>query len=158
MSENPNLGFNQFPAQKKSKVNKWIKIGVPVLVLVILVAVLAGVFGSRAAKKQDSARAAASDSAAASSEANAQSSIRAELGRFATATDEYFLPVYPSTVSTHLKAVLRCASHSMVHLGFGKEACLWRDAEPAWDAFRLCLGSYGFRPLTSSLDQLRCLW
>src|SRR5258708_5429369 len=103
MSENPNIGFNQYPTQKKSKVNKWIKIGVPVLVLVVLVAILAGVFGSRAAKKQDSAHAADSDSAAASSEASAQSSIRSELGRFATATDEYFLPVYPSTVSTPLR-------------------------------------------------------
>lgn len=101
MSEKPDLGFKQYPAQNKSKVNKWIKIGVPVLILVVLVAVLAGVFGSRAAKKQDSNLAANSD-AAATSEANAQSSILAELGRFATATDEYFLPVYPSTVSAPL--------------------------------------------------------
>jgi len=99
MSEKPDPGFNQYPAQKKAKVNKWIKIGVPVLILVVIVAVLAGVFGSRAAKKQDSTRTAVNSDAAASSEANAQSSIRAELGRFATATDEYFLPVYPSTVS-----------------------------------------------------------
>jgi type II secretory pathway pseudopilin PulG len=112
MSEKPHLGFSQYPTQKKSKVNKWIKIGVPVFILVVIVAVLAGVFGSRAAKKQDSNRTANSD-AAASSEANAQSSIRAELGRFATATDEYFLPVYPSTVSTHLKAVLHHTSHHM---------------------------------------------
>lgn len=103
MSEKPDLGFSQYPTQKKSKVNKWIKIGVPVLILVVIVAVLAGVFGTRAAKKQDSTLAANSD-AAASSEANAQSSIRQELGRFATATDEYFLPVYPSTVSAHLHA------------------------------------------------------
>ena len=105
MSEKPDLGFKQYPTEKKSKVNKWIKIGVPVLILVVLVAVLAGVFGSRAAKKQDSNRTANSDSAA-TSEANAQSSIRAELGRFATATDEYFLPVYPSTVSAHLHTSL----------------------------------------------------
>jgi len=98
MSEKSDLGFNQYTTQKKSKVNKWIKIGVPVFILVVIVAVLAGVFGSRAANKQDSTRAASQD-AAASSEANAQSSIRAELGRFATATDEYFQPVYPSTVS-----------------------------------------------------------
>lgn len=108
MSEKPDPGFSQYPTQKKSKVNKWIKIGVPVLILVIIVAVLAGVFGSRAAKKQDSTLTANSNSdAAASSEANAQSSIRSELGRFATATDEYFLPVYPSTVCAHLQAVPR---------------------------------------------------
>jgi hypothetical protein len=111
MSGNPNQGFNQYPTQKKSKVNKWIKIGVPVLILVVIVAVLAGVFGSRAAKKQDSSRTA---EAAASSEAIAQSSIRAELGRFATATDEYFLPVYPSTVSPHLTAMLYHPSCSLV--------------------------------------------
>jgi flagellar basal body-associated protein FliL len=107
MSEKSDLGFNQYPAQKKSKVSKWIKIGVPVFILVVIVAVLAGVFGSRAAKKQDSTHTAES---AASSEASAQSSIRAELGRFATATDDYFLPVYPSTVSPHLYTMLhRCS-------------------------------------------------
>lgn len=109
MSKNPDLGFNQYPAQQKSKVNKWIKIGVPVVILVVIAAVLAGVFGSRAAKKQAANRAADSD-AAASSVASAQSSIRAALGRFATATDEYFLPVYPSTVSVHLDAALHRAS------------------------------------------------
>jgi len=113
MSEKPDAGFNQYPTQKKSKVNKWIKIGIPILILVVIVAVLAGVFGSRAAKKQDSTLTANSD-AAASSEANAQSSIRAELGRFATATDEYFLPVYPSTVSAHPQALLHRTSYVTV--------------------------------------------
>ena len=117
MSEKPGLGFNQYPTQTKSKVNKWIKIGVPVLVLVVLVAVLAGVFGSRAAQKQNSSHAADSNSAAASSEAIAQSSIRAELGRFATATDEYFLPVYPSTVRPRLDAVPHRTSPYIVRPG-----------------------------------------
>lgn len=139
MSEKPDVGFNQYPTQKKSKVNKWIKIGVPVLLLVVLVAVLAGVFGSRAAKKQDSTLTANSD-AAASSEANAQSSIRSELGRFATATDEYFLPVYPSTVSAHLQAVpgWHFTRHGpLLASGLGTRF----DCVP---------GSYEMRPLTSS--------
>jgi hypothetical protein len=140
MSEKPDLGFNQYPTQKKSKVNKWIKIGVPVLILVIIVAVLAGVFGSRAAKKQDSTLSANSD-AAASSEANAQSSIRAELGRFATATDEYFLPVYPSTVSAHLQALLHYTSHVIVRS--------WqRPLVQPGTRFACVPGSYEMRPLT----------
>ncbi len=123
MSEKPDLGFKQYPTQNKSKVNKWIKIGVPVLILVVLVAVLAGVFGSRAAKKQDSNLAANSD-AAATSEANAQSSIRAELGRFATATDEYFLPVYPSTVSAHLSHVMVRSWQKLLDLPKTRFACV----------------------------------
>ena len=133
VSENPDLGFNLYPAQKKSKVNKWIKIGVPVLILVIIIAVLAGIFGSRAAQKKNSQNAAES---AASSEANAQSSIRAALGRFATATDDYFLPVYPSTVCAHLETMLHCASHP---------GPFWqRGAGPVQDACRV--DKYKIRP------------
>lgn len=78
------------PTSKKG-VSKWIKIGVPVALLIIIAAVLGGVLGSRHHSSSASAA-----SAAASSAASAQKAI----GVYATATNsEYMMPIYPSTVS-----------------------------------------------------------
>lgn len=81
------------PTPKKG-VSKWIKIGLPVALLVVIAAVLGGVLGSR--HHSSATASSASSSAAASSAASAQKAI----GIFATSTNsEYMMPVYPSTVS-----------------------------------------------------------
>lgn len=80
------------PQASKKGVSKWIKIGVPVLVLVIAGAVVGGILGSRSSKSSSSANSAA---AAASSAVSAKN----EIGIFPTATDsEFMMPIYPATV------------------------------------------------------------
>jgi hypothetical protein len=86
------------PHPAKKPISNWIKIGVPVLILVIIGAVVGGVLGSRnnSSSNNNSAASSASGDAAASSAA----SIKLDIGRFATATDsEYMIPIYPATVS-----------------------------------------------------------
>ncbi|KAJ6607509.1 heparinase II/III family protein [Mycena sp. CBHHK59/15] len=85
---------NQDPQEKTSK---WVKIGIPVAVLVIAAAaVVAGIVATRH-KKSSSA---VSSSAAAAASASSASAKLAE-GIFATATNnEYMIPVYPSATNT----------------------------------------------------------
>lgn len=82
------------PPVKKGGVSNWIKIGVPVLIVVIVGAVLGGVLGSRKANN------ASSSSSAGQADASSAVSIKNEIGRYATATNSlYLVPLYPSTVS-----------------------------------------------------------
>ncbi|KAJ7180651.1 chondroitin AC/alginate lyase [Mycena filopes] len=84
------------PAKPQKATSKWIKIGIPVAVLVIAGAVVGGILGSR---NHSSTSAAASSSAAADSQASAK---LAE-GVLATATNSlYMIPIYPSTTNTAL--------------------------------------------------------
>ena len=94
---NESSGFiTPLPAKKRT--SNWIKIGVPVLILVIIGAVVGGVVGSRSKSKSTSAASSLGGDAAASSAA----SIKLDIGRFATATNsEFMMPIYPSTVSNH---------------------------------------------------------
>lgn len=86
------------PAPVKKRNNNCIKFGLPILALIIIGAVLGGVLGSRAAKKNTLA-ASSSGAAAASSIASA----KLEAGVFPTATSEpYLMPEYPSTTNTAL--------------------------------------------------------
>lgn len=86
------------PAIKKKGLSPWVKIGVPVLLLVIAGAVVGGVIGSRSHNKNVST---ASSSGGNSNPAAASSAVSAKnaIGIFPTSTDSYELPVYPSTVS-----------------------------------------------------------
>lgn len=90
------------PHPTKKRTSNWIKIGVPVLILVIIGAVVGGVLGSRSKSKSDSSNGPggiSSGDAAATSAASA----KLEIGRFATATDsDFMMPVYPSTVRRSL--------------------------------------------------------
>lgn len=101
-ANNESTGYITAPAAgaKKGGVSKWIKIGVPVLILVIIGAVLGGVLGSRHHNSSSAASSSASGpsaSAAASSAASAQKAV----GMFATATNSEFMkPVYPSTTNS----------------------------------------------------------
>jgi len=83
----------------KKGISKWIKIGVPVFVLVIAAVVLGAVFGTRKSNTSSAQTNGGNsgDAAAASSAA----SIKIAVGRFATATNsEFMVPIYPSTVSS----------------------------------------------------------
>ncbi|KAI0079636.1 hypothetical protein K474DRAFT_1658995 [Panus rudis PR-1116 ss-1] len=90
------------PMPVKKRTSNWLKIGVPVLIVVIVAAVLGGVLGSRAHNKDSSSSASGADSvptdeAAASSAAAVKNSV----GVFPTATNSlYLLPIYPSTTNT----------------------------------------------------------
>jgi hypothetical protein len=80
------------PQPAKKGANKWIKIGIPVLILAIIAAVVGGIVGSHEHKSSTSGSSAAAASAAASA--------KQELGVFATATNSFYMvPIYPSTVS-----------------------------------------------------------
>lgn len=81
------------PAKKGT--SKWIKFGIPLALVVIAGAVVGGIFGSRSSKDGSS-----SSTTGGSSSPSAVVSAKNAVGRFATATDtDYFMPVYPSTVS-----------------------------------------------------------
>lgn len=82
------------PARPAKNTSKWLKIGIPVAVLVIAGAVVGGILGSR--------KSSASSSASSSAAAAAASSKLAE-GIFATGTNSlYQIPVYPATTNTAL--------------------------------------------------------
>ncbi|RDB28830.1 hypothetical protein Hypma_015698 [Hypsizygus marmoreus] len=95
---NESSGFiTPHPAKKRT--SNWIKIGVPVLILVIVGAVVGGVLGSRSSKSDNKGTTAASSSSEAA--ASSAASVKLEIGRFATATNSaYMMPVYPSTTNT----------------------------------------------------------
>ncbi|KZP04495.1 hypothetical protein FIBSPDRAFT_843895, partial [Athelia psychrophila] len=99
--QNDSTGFITAPAgAKKGGVSKWIKIGVPVLILVIVGAVLGGVLGSRHHNSNSSTSSSASASSASAAASSAASAGNA-LGVFATATNsEFMMPIYPSTTNT----------------------------------------------------------
>ncbi|KAG6862450.1 hypothetical protein C0995_011890 [Termitomyces sp. Mi166 len=86
------------PHPVKKRTSNWLKIGVPVLIVVIIGAVLGGVLGSRASKTNGESSNSSSKSEAAASSA---ASVKLEVGRFATATNsEFMMPIYPSTTNT----------------------------------------------------------
>ncbi|KAJ7102093.1 heparinase II/III family protein [Mycena belliarum] len=75
------------PQRRKKQTSNWIKIGIPVLVLLIAGGVVGAILATR--KKGTS------------SSASVASGGKTEAGRFATATNsEYMIPIYPSTTNT----------------------------------------------------------
>lgn len=87
----------------KRRTNKWIKFGVPVLVIVIIGAVVGGVVGSRSKNNKTASSGSKADSSPdspdASAAASSAASVKLAMGRFATATNsEFMVPIYPSTV------------------------------------------------------------
>ena len=95
------------PATPKKPVNKWIKIGIPIGILVIAGAVVAGVLASRHHSHNSSSSNSSSGSPAAASSAL---SAKNAVGIFPTGTDsEFMVPLYPSTVSfTTFEIYFRC--------------------------------------------------
>ncbi|KAI0778382.1 chondroitin AC/alginate lyase [Trametes elegans] len=90
-------------SRPKTRSRKWLWIGVPVAIAVILAAVLGGVLGSRAHKDNSSTSSAAAAGSSPTGEAAASqaASIKEQVGIYATATNsQYLLPLYPSTTNT----------------------------------------------------------
>jgi hypothetical protein len=81
------------PAPVKKRPSNWVKFGIPLAIIIIAGAVVGGIFGSKAAKKSGGGGSGAS---AASSAA----SVKEAIGRYATGTNSYYLPIYPSTVGS----------------------------------------------------------
>ncbi|KAF8078779.1 chondroitin AC/alginate lyase [Lyophyllum atratum] len=97
---NESSGFitPQHPVKKRT--SNWVKIGVPVLILVIIGAVVGGVLGSRASKS-DTKGTGGAGSASGEAAASSAASVKLQVGRFATATNsEFMMPIYPSTTNT----------------------------------------------------------
>jgi hypothetical protein len=94
-----NASTGYLPPQKPKKgISKWIKFGVPALILVIVAVVVGAVVGTRNNNNNSKSGGSGSSNG---DPAAAESSLvdQKNLGRFPTATDsEYFVPLYPSTV------------------------------------------------------------
>lgn len=117
---------------KQSKRN-WLKIGIPVAILVIVGAVVGGVLGSRASKSSNSGSSGDSNSNNGNSNGNG---VINGLARFPTSTDSFYgMPIYPSTVS-----LLSCSSVESLNataLKFISPTA--SSAIPDWTADLLCL-------------------
>ncbi|KZO90230.1 hypothetical protein CALVIDRAFT_490810 [Calocera viscosa TUFC12733] len=92
-------------ARKPASKRKWWIIGAILLLLVIAAAVVGGILGSNAAKKNASSASSGSSSAGGSGANGGSGPISGgqggpggagDVGRFAIATDTYFLPIYPT--------------------------------------------------------------
>ncbi|KAG6830303.1 hypothetical protein H0H92_001381, partial [Tricholoma furcatifolium] len=89
------------PHPVKKRTSNWVKIGIPVLILVVIGAVVGGIVGSRASKNSSSGGSSSSSSGSSAAAASSAISAKLEIGRFATATNsEFMMPVYPSTTNT----------------------------------------------------------
>lgn len=92
-------GYIASGAAKRPKRN-WLKIGIPVAILVIVGAVLGGVLGSRASKNNASSSGGNNGNSGGSGNGNSDGGVKNGLARFPTSTDSlYGMPIYPSTVS-----------------------------------------------------------
>jgi len=102
---NQSTGFitPQTAPPAKKGVSKWVKIGVPVLILLIIAGVVGGVLGSRN-KSDDSSSSTSSGTKGDTNNPTGTakgggSTPSANIGRFAVATDsQYLIPIYPATV------------------------------------------------------------
>ena len=86
---------------KGSKRN-WLKIGIPIAILVIVGAVVGGVLGSRT-KKNNSSGGNNSDNNNNNGNGNSNNGPKNGLARLPTSTDPFYgMPIYPSSVSPSL--------------------------------------------------------
>ncbi|KAF9258854.1 hypothetical protein L218DRAFT_934384 [Marasmius fiardii PR-910] len=100
-AHNESAGFIAPAAPAKKRTSPWIKWGLPIVILILIIigAVLGGVLGSRAAK-DNRASSAAESSRSADAAASSAASAKAQIGRFAQATNsEFMVPIYPSTTN-----------------------------------------------------------
>jgi hypothetical protein len=93
-------GFLQ-PQPQKKRISGWIKFGIPILIIIAAGAIVGGILGSKAEKKHSSS---SNTSANPTNPAAASSAVanKNEIGVFATGTDSYGLPIYPTNVSGFL--------------------------------------------------------
>ncbi|EJD45784.1 hypothetical protein AURDEDRAFT_114063 [Auricularia subglabra TFB-10046 SS5] len=91
---------NTTPAPRKKGVSKWVKIGIPVILVVIAAAVVVAIILSR--KKDDNAKASGGDKDNDSTSGGSSSGSAGAPGTFAVAFDDYYLPVYPTKANDAL--------------------------------------------------------
>jgi len=78
----------------------WLKIGIPVAILVIVGAVVGGVLGSRSSKKNNGGGSSGNNNGNGNGNGNSDNPVKNGLGRFPTSTDPFYgMPIYPSSVS-----------------------------------------------------------
>lgn len=90
------------PMPVKKGTSKWVKLGIPVAIVIIVGAVVGGVLGSRASNNKSSSVSGGSSSGSSGDQAAAASSaasVKNAIGVYPTGTDsQYLVPLYPSTV------------------------------------------------------------
>jgi hypothetical protein len=117
-SGNAVAGSSPYALPQKKKRNKWLWIGLPIILIAVIVgAVVGGVVGSRNAKSNNNVAATSNGGSDPSNGANGAVSTNSEAGAgstatgangnedvyLAVATDTYMLPEYPSAVSMQKK-------------------------------------------------------
>ncbi|KAG5647581.1 hypothetical protein DXG03_008934 [Asterophora parasitica] len=99
---NESSGFISPPQPPKKRTSNWVKIGVPVLILVIIGAVVGGVLGSRASSSKSSTNSHGAGNAGGEAAASSAASVKLEVGRFATATNTFTSPTFNPSVNADL--------------------------------------------------------
>ncbi|KAG8920148.1 hypothetical protein FRC02_001140 [Tulasnella sp. 418] len=102
----PRAMYND-PDEKKAGMSKWIKFGVPVAIVIIVAAVVGGVVGSKASdnNKGNSSSSQQNGGNNGNSGPGGQpneselASIKSQVGLFATSTNSFNIPIYPSTTN-----------------------------------------------------------
>ncbi|KAG8896935.1 hypothetical protein FRB99_008570 [Tulasnella sp. 403] len=98
----PSNAYADQPYRKKGT-SKWLTVGVPVVIIIIVAAVVGGVVGSKSHKNSDNNAAAAANDPGFGSNGQPNptqlSSIKEAIGIFATATNSFSIPIYPSTTN-----------------------------------------------------------
>jgi hypothetical protein len=108
----------------KQQRNNWVRIGIPILILVIVGAVVGGVVGSRASKKNNGGSSGGSNSDGGNGDGS--NPVINGLARLPSSTDPvYGMPIYPSSVSPSCPSnpgMLRCLTflfRLLCHLSLG---------------------------------------
>ena len=107
------------PAKQQKK--NWLKIGIPIALLVIIGAVVGGVLGSRASKKNNADSTGNAGSNGGNSNGNGNNPVKNGLARLPSSTDPvYGVPIYPSSVSflcypPSNVGISRCLTLSLCH-------------------------------------------
>ena len=107
---NESTGFITPPAGAKKGRSKWVTIGIPVAVLVIIGAVVGIVFAVRGNSSDSKGGSSSSSENGDQSTGGGGNGVNNNIGLFPTATDsQYLLPLYPSAVCPPL-VMCSCAS------------------------------------------------
>lgn len=97
---NKSSGYIASGPAKRQK-NNWLRIGIPIAILVIVGAVVGGVLGSRASKKNNGDSSGGNNSNGGNSNGNGNNPVINGLARLPSSTDPvYGMPIYPSSVSS----------------------------------------------------------
>jgi flagellar basal body-associated protein FliL len=90
---------NHYAIPKKQGVSKWIKIGVPVVLIVLAGAGVGAYFALRNKNNSSSANNHGNSNSNGNGNSNSNLTINLKDSRLAVSTDTWMQPIYPSTVS-----------------------------------------------------------